>query len=54
MSMTGKGIEEALRIVIEHLDNQMRDKPSRELADVSNYLEDELARVIDGTTDNRN
>lgn len=29
----------ALRIVIDMLDEKMEDTPSRELADVSNYLE---------------
>ena len=29
----------ALRIVIDMLDEEMEDTPSRELADVSNYLE---------------
>lgn len=29
----------ALRTVIDYLDEQMNEQPNRELADVSNYLE---------------
>lgn len=32
-------IIQALRIVVDYLDKQMEENPSRELADVSNYLE---------------
>jgi hypothetical protein len=32
-------LEQALRTVIEYLDGLMVSNPSRELADVSNYLE---------------
>ena len=31
--------KKAFRITIDYLDNIMKDTPSRELADVSNYLE---------------
>lgn len=30
---------QALRTVINYLDEQMNEQPSRELADISNYLE---------------
>ena len=32
-------LKQALRIVIDALDAEMADNPSRELADVSNFLE---------------
>lgn len=35
-------VNEAYRIVIDHLDTRMRQDPSQKLADVSNYLEDVL------------
>ena len=31
--------KEALRTVLDYLDRQMQEAPSRELADASNYLE---------------
>lgn len=39
-------LEEALRIVIAHLDIKMEEQPSRKLADVSNFLEDVLAEEV--------
>lgn len=32
-------LKQALQIVVDHLDNMMGTQPSRELADVSNYLQ---------------
>lgn len=32
-------LKQALQIVIDHLDNRMEENPTRELADVSNYLQ---------------
>ncbi len=32
-------LKEALKTVVDHLDNMMQEEPSRELADVSNYLQ---------------
>lgn len=32
-------IKQALQTVVEFLDEKMSDEPSRELADVSNYLQ---------------
>lgn len=32
-------LKEALQIVVDHLDDLMVESPSRELADVSNYLQ---------------
>ena len=33
-------LKQALQIVIDYLDEKMQDAPNRQLADVSNYLED--------------
>ena len=33
-------LKQALEIVIKYLDEQMVNAPSKEIADVSNYLED--------------
>ena len=33
---------QAMRVVIDYLDEQMNESPSKELADVSNFLEDLL------------
>lgn len=35
----------ALRIVIDWLDEQMEESPSRELADVTNWLENEYQKA---------
>lgn len=40
-----KSLQQAMRMVIDHLDAQMEEAPNRELADVSNYLEKELAKL---------
>jgi len=38
-------VPEAMRKVIDYLDEQMKENPSKELADVSNFLEDELSKL---------
>lgn len=38
-------LEQALRIVIDHLDEKMTSEPTRELADISNYLEELLTSL---------
>lgn len=35
-------LKKAMRMVVDYLDEQMRNAPNRELADVSNYLENLL------------
>lgn len=40
-------LKEALEMVIEYLDAKMEDSPDRQLADVSNYLEDVKAGLAD-------
>lgn len=32
-------LKQALKIVVDHLDNMMAESPNSELADVSNYLQ---------------
>ena len=32
--------QKAMRVVIDYLDGKMEEAPNRDLADVSNYLED--------------
>lgn len=39
------GLTDALLIVISYLDEEMVKTPSKELADVSNFLEKELAKL---------
>lgn len=38
-------LSKALRTVIDYLDEKMNEDPNRELADVSNYLENELKKL---------
>lgn len=38
-------LSKAFRLVIDYLDQKMNDEPTRELADASNLLENELTKL---------
>lgn len=49
MSIDTSKLQHALRLTVEYLDLQMNQRPTKELADASNTVQNELEKLIRAT-----